>query len=191
MSLGTARHQKPVRPGRAVAGHGEAVCEARAMKQRWRDMHKRAGGPATCWGKRWPERTWPGRGNAVADQAMLKLRDRLRQLTRRVQGRSLEQVAQDLQAYAPGWKAYFRLAQTPKVMRELDEWLRHRLRALQLKQWKRGTTMFRELRRLGASEAVAARIASNSRRWWRNSRMTLNGVLPVSYFDKLGVPRFS
>jgi hypothetical protein len=100
-------------------------------------------------------------------------------------------VAQDLQAYVPGWKAYFRLAQTPKIMRELDEWLRHRLRALQLKQWKRGTTMFRELRRLGASEAVAGRIAVNSRRWWRNSRMALNGVLPVSYFDALGVPRFS
>jgi RNA-directed DNA polymerase len=128
---------------------------------------------------------------AVADQAMHKLRDRLRQLTRRVRGRSLEQVAQDLQAYVPGWKAYFRLAQTPKVMRELDEWLRHRLRALQLKQWKRGTTMFRELRRLGASAAVAGRIASNGRRWWRNSRMSLNAVLPVSYFDSLGVPRFS
>ena len=91
----------------------------------------------------------------------------------------------------PGWKAYFRLAQTPMVMRELDEWLRHRMRALQLKQWKRGTTMYRELRRLGASEAVAGRIASNARRWWRNSRMALNGVLSVSYFDRLGVPRFS
>ena len=74
----------------------------------------------------------------------------------------------------PGWKAYFRLAQTPKVMRELDEWLRHRLRAVQLKQWRRGTTMFRELRRLGASVDEAAIIAANARRWWRNSRMRLN-----------------
>ena len=41
----------------------------------------------------------------------------------------------------PGWKAYFRLAQTPRVFRELDEWLRHRLRALQLKHWRRGATM--------------------------------------------------
>jgi hypothetical protein len=76
-------------------------------------------------------------------------------------------------------------------MRELDEWLRHRLRALQLKHWTRGTTMFRELRRLGASPTVAARVAGNSRRWWRNSRMGLNRVLPVSYFDSLGVHRFS
>ena len=128
---------------------------------------------------------------AVAHQAMHKLRERLRQLTRRVRGRSLEQVAQDLQGYVPGWKAYFRLAQTPRVMRELDQWLRHRLRALQLKQWKRGTTMYRELRRLGASDAVAKRVAVSGRRWWRNSRMALNGVLSVRYFDQLGVPQFS
>lgn len=128
---------------------------------------------------------------AVAEQAMHKLRDRLRQLTRRVRGRSMKQVAQDLQDYVPGWKAYFHLAQTPRIMRELDEWLRHRLRALQLKQWKRGTTMYRELRRLGASDAVAKRVAVSSRRWWRNSRMALNGVLPIRYFDELGVPRFS
>lgn len=91
----------------------------------------------------------------------------------------------------PGWKTYFRLAQTPRVLRELDEWLRHRLRAVQLKQWKRGTTMYRELRALGASPALAAWIAANARRWWRNSRMSLNNVLPIAYFDRLGVPRFS
>ena len=128
---------------------------------------------------------------AVADQAMHKLRDRLRQLTRRVRGRSMEQVAQDLQDYVPGWKAYFHLAQTPRIMRELDEWLRHRLRALQLKQWRSGTTMYRELRRLGASDAVAKRVAVSGRRWWRNSRMALNGVLSIRYFDALRVPRFS
>ncbi len=128
---------------------------------------------------------------AVADQAMHRLRERIRQLTRRTRGRSLEQIAQDLQGYVPGWKAYFRLAQTPRVMRELDQWLRHRLRAVQLKQWRRGTTMFRALRRLGASVDLAARIAGNARRWWRNSRMGLNQVLPIAYFDRLGVPKFS
>jgi RNA-directed DNA polymerase len=127
---------------------------------------------------------------AVSNQAMHKLRERIRELTRR-QGRSLEQIAGDLRGYVPGWKAYFRLAQTPKVMRELDEWLRHRLCAVRLKQWRRGTTMFRELRALGASVDLAARIAGNARRWWRNSRMGLNRVMPIAYFDRLGVPRFS
>ncbi len=128
---------------------------------------------------------------AVADQAMHKLRERIRQLTRRTKGRSLERIAEGLKGHVPGWKAYFRLAQTPKVMRELDKWLRHRLRAVRLKQWRRGTTMFRELRRLGASVKEAAIIAANARRWWRNSRMRLNRVMPIAYFDRLGVPKFS
>jgi RNA-directed DNA polymerase len=137
---------------------------------------------------------WAHQGEAkraVATVAPDKLRERIRQPTRRTRGRSLEQIAADSRDCVPGGKSYFRLAQTPKVMRELDEWLRHRLRAVQLKQWRRGTTMFRELRKLGASVDLAARIAGNARRWWRNSRRGLNLLLPIAYFDRLGVPRFS
>lgn len=128
---------------------------------------------------------------AVSAQAMGKLRERLRQLTRRTKGCSLEQIAADLRDYVPGWKAYFRLAQTPRVMRDLDKWLRRRLRAVRLKQWRRGPTMYRELRALGASTDLAARIAGNAHRWWHNSRLGLNRALPIGYFDRLGVPRFS
>ena len=128
---------------------------------------------------------------AVASQAVSRLRERIRQLTRRTRGRSLEQIAADLQDYVPGWKAYFRLAQTPGVMRELDQWLRHRLRALQLKQWRRGPTVFREMRRLGASVHHAALVAANASRWWRNSAMSLHRCLPIAYFDRIGVPRLS
>jgi len=103
----------------------------------------------------------------------------------------MQDVVQRVRIYLLGWKAYFRLAQTPKVWRELDEWLRHRIRAIQLKQWKRGTTMYRELRALGASAQVAQRVAANSRRWWHNSDQLLNRVLPVSWFDQLGLPRLS
>ncbi|WP_200883823.1 group II intron maturase-specific domain-containing protein [Archangium violaceum] len=70
-------------------------------------------------------------------------------MTSRIRGRSLETVAKDLRAYLLGWKQYFQLADTPGVFRQLDEWLRHRLSALQLKQWKRGTTVYRELRARG------------------------------------------
>ena len=93
--------------------------------------------------------------------------------------------------YVPGWKACFRPAQAPRVMRELDEWPRHRLRALQLKQWRRGTTIFRELRRLGTGADLVARIAGNALRWWCKSALGLNRVLPNAYFDRLGVPRLS
>jgi len=128
---------------------------------------------------------------AVADQALDTFKQRIRRITCRTCGRNLTSVAQELQRYVPGWKAYFGLAQTPRVFRELDEWLRHRLRALQLKHWRRGTTMFRELRQLGAGSAQAAQVAGNARRWWHNSRFELNRLMPIAYFDRLGVPRLS
>ncbi|MCA1664579.1 MAG: hypothetical protein LC659_09970, partial [Myxococcales bacterium] len=82
-----------------------------------------------------------------------------------------------------GWKAYCRLAETPNIFRTLDKWIRHRLRTLQLKQWKRGTTTYRELRRLGAPEAVARTVAANCRRWARNARMHLHITLPNAHFE--------
>jgi group II intron reverse transcriptase/maturase len=128
---------------------------------------------------------------AVAGKAIDTYKARIRRITRRNCGRSLVEVAEELRGYLPGWKAYFQLAQTPRAFRELDEWLRHRLRAVQLKHWRRGKTMYRELLALGASQTDALRIAANSRRWWRNSRFALNRVMPVAYFDRFGVPRLS
>ena len=128
---------------------------------------------------------------AVAAKAIGTYRLRIRQITRRNCGRSLVEVAEELRRYVPGWKAYFQLAQTPRVFRELDEWLRHRLRALQLKHWRRGTTIYREMRTLGASIDQAAQVAGNARRWWHNSRLELNRIMPIAYFDRLGVPRLS
>ena len=128
---------------------------------------------------------------AVAGKAIDTFKARIRLLTRRTCGRSLTEVAAALRGYVPGWKAYFRLAQTPRVFCALDEWLRHRLRALQLKHWRRGTTMYRELLALGASETDARHIAANSRSWWHNSRLRLNRAMPIAYFDRLGAPRLS
>lgn len=140
-------------------------------------------------------RFWAGpRGEvkrAVAGKALDTFKQRIRRITRRTRGRNLSEVADELRRYVPGWKAYFRLAQTPGVFRELDEWMRHRLRALQLKHWRRGTTIFRALRELGASRDQAARVAGNSRRWWHNSRMELNRIMPIAYFDRISVPRLS
>ena len=127
----------------------------------------------------------------VADKAIRTFKNRARQLTRRVTGRSLQAVAARLRSYLLGWKAYFRLAQTPGVWRALDKWLRHRLRAVQLKQWTRGRTIYRELTALGASAEVARQVAANSRRWWRNSGMLLGSVLTIAWADQLGVPRLT
>ena len=116
---------------------------------------------------------------------------RVRQLTRRSGGRSMQDVVDGLRPYLLGWKAYFGLAQTPGVWRKLDEGLRHRLRAIQLKQWRRGPTIYRELRALGAKPETARQVAANSRRWWRNSGMLLNSVMDIAWFDRMGLPRLS
>ena len=127
---------------------------------------------------------WAAKGRevkcAVTHKAEANFEARIRQLTRRSGGRGMEQVVQRLRPYLLGWKVYFGLAQTPKVWRELDEWLRHRLRAFQLKHWKRPMTMYRELKALGAGQTVANRVAASSSRWWRNSRRLLKTVLTIA-----------
>jgi hypothetical protein len=138
---------------------------------------------------------WAAPGNKikrrVADKPMAAFKQRIRQLTRRSGGRSMTEVVERLRLYVLGWKGYFRLAQTPGIWRELDQWIRHRVRAIQLKQWKRGKTMYRELMALGAKPGIARQVAANSRRWWRNSGMLLNAVLTLDWTDKLGIPRLS
>ena len=138
---------------------------------------------------------WVAKGRevkcAVAHKALDNFKARIRQLTRRSGGRSMAQVVEKLRPYVRGWKAYFGLAQTPQVWRRLDEWLRHRLRAIQLRHWKRPKTIYRELKMLGASEDVARQVAGNCRRWWRNSDRLLKTVLTIAYFDRLGLPRLS
>ncbi len=125
----------------------------------------------------------------VADKPMATFKQRVRELTRRSCGRSLDKVVKQLRVYVLGWKAYFRLADTPGVWSDLDKWIRHRLRAIQLKQWTRGTTTYRELRKMGASSDVAAQVAANTRRWWRHSGMLLHTVLNLRWADTLGIPR--
>jgi group II intron reverse transcriptase/maturase len=133
----------------------------------------------------------PGRAirRRIAPEALKAMKDRVRQITCRNGGRSLTAVAAELREYLTGWKAYFRLAETPRAFRDLDEWIRHRVRAVQLKQWKRGPTIFRELRARGMSRLGAAKVASNARRWWHNTSMLINVALPTRELDALGVPR--
>lgn len=128
---------------------------------------------------------------AVSRKAQETFRQRIRQLTRRSGGRSISEVVDKLRPYVLGWKAYFGLSQTPKVWRELDEWMRHRMRAIHLKLWKRGATMYRELLKLGASPKAAQLVAANSRCWWRNSYQATNIALTIAYFDRLGMPRLT
>jgi RNA-directed DNA polymerase len=127
----------------------------------------------------------------VAGTALGTMKARVREVTRRTGGRSLEQVTQNLATYLKGWRGYFAPAETPRIFADLDQWLRHRLRCLQLKQWKHGTTVYRELRARGLSDVAAARVAANAQSWWHSSAFKLNTVMPNRLFDRLGVPRLA
>jgi RNA-directed DNA polymerase len=136
---------------------------------------------------------WVGSGRVVkrrvASKALAMMKERVRLITRRTVGRSIRQVIEELRSYLVGWKQYFRLADTPGTWEDLDKWIRHRLRAIHLKQWSRGRTTYRELRAHGASVHIAATVARNTRRWWWNSTRFLHTVLTTRYFDELGLPR--
>jgi RNA-directed DNA polymerase len=138
---------------------------------------------------------WMGPGRVVkrrvAKKALSAMKERVRVITKRTGGRSIQQVAAELRSYLLGWKEYFKLSDTPGTFDDLDKWIRHRLRAIHLKHWKRGTTIFRELRARGLSVSKAGRVARFGRRWWRNSGMLIHIAFPISYFDQLGIPRLA
>jgi len=128
----------------------------------------------------------------VAPAALAEMKARARLITSRTGGRSMTTVAAELRSYLTGWKLYFQLAETPRTFRELDEWLRHRLRAVQLKQWKQGPTVYRELRARGVPERITCAAAAHTSRWWAMAAHgALQTALPTSYFDRLGVPRLA
>lgn len=128
---------------------------------------------------------------AVGAKPLAQFKRRIRHLTRRSGGRSMSEVIQSLRRYIPGWKSYFELSQTPRIWHALDEWIRRRLRLLQLKQWRRGTTTYRALRALGATDKDAKLIASHSYSWWRVSNGSITKVMTINYFTKHGLPQLS
>jgi group II intron reverse transcriptase/maturase len=139
---------------------------------------------------------WVAKGKAVKHRigakALEAMKERVRQITSRNGGRSMQQVAERLKEYLNGWKEYFRLAETPRIFAKLDEWIGHRLRMIRLKQWKRGTTIFRELQAVGLSANAAASVSAGHRCWWKMSGTSaVNIALPNTYFAGLGVPRLA
>jgi RNA-directed DNA polymerase len=74
----------------------------------------------------------------IAPQALESCKRKLRELTRRTRGISVEQMTKELTAYLRGWKGYFGFCQTPSVLHRLEKWMRRRLRSMIWKQWKRG-----------------------------------------------------
>ncbi len=125
----------------------------------------------------------------AAKKSLVRMKDRVRRITRRACGRSIEQVIGQLNSYLRGWRNYFALAQTGGLFRALDGWIRRRLRALQLGHWKRARPTIRALRALGATSELAWKIARNTRRYWWNSAKLVHHLLTNRYFDQQGLVR--
>jgi RNA-directed DNA polymerase len=128
----------------------------------------------------------------IAPKAVDRFKERVRELTRRTRGVSIEEMAEELTRYLRGWTGYFGKCQTPSVLRDLEKWLRHRLRSVIWKQWQRGTIRFKELIARGVDRPLAARTAGSSHGPWRLSHSrALDVALPIAYFDSLGIPRLT
>jgi RNA-directed DNA polymerase len=126
----------------------------------------------------------------IAPKSLMRFKKRIRELTKRNRGVSLERMVEQLRLYLTGWRGYFGFCQMPSVLRDLDSWIGRRLRCFQWKQWKRGTTRFAELRKRGVGKDLAARTAGSSRGLWHISRSpALSIALPGAYFDSLGLPK--
>ncbi len=98
----------------------------------------------------------------IAPKAVVRFKERIRELTYRTRGVSITRMAEDLTRYFRGWIGYFGKCETPSVLESLEEWTRRRLRSAIWKQWKRGTVRFAELRNRGVSKDLAAKTAGSS-----------------------------
>jgi RNA-directed DNA polymerase len=123
----------------------------------------------------------------VADPAIDKLKVRVRELTRRTRGHRLSDIVAELRETLLGWKAYFDIAEVLSPLRDLDKWIRRKLRCYIWKQW--GRAGYRELRKRGVSVREAWNTSKSAHGPWRLSKTpALALALPVRYFRSMGLP---
>jgi RNA-directed DNA polymerase len=128
----------------------------------------------------------------IASESLKRFRVRVRQITRRNRGRSLDEVIRTLRSYLIGWKGYFAYCETPSILRDLDSWIRRRLRCYQWKQWKVYQRRKAELIKLGVREDLAYSTAWSAKGPWRLSHTPgVRIALSNGYFDSRGLPRLA
>jgi RNA-directed DNA polymerase len=124
-------------------------------------------------------------------KARSRAKDRLRALTSRRWGVSMERRIAEINRFTVGWTAYFSLADTPWPFIELDGWLRRRLRQARWKEWKRVRTRRRNLQALGMPEREAREWAGTKKGYWRVARSALHRALPAAYWTEQGLKGFA
>jgi RNA-directed DNA polymerase len=128
----------------------------------------------------------------LAPETVRRLRRRVRKLTRRTRGVSIETMVEELSRYLQGWLGYFGYCETPTVLAHLDSWIRRRLRAVIWKQWKRGRRRYAGLRAHDVGSRLAAQTASSSHGPWRIAKSpALSYAFPNAYWDSMGLVRLA
>ena len=110
-----------------------------------------------------------GSERRIAPKALDKFKGQIRDMTRRTRGFSLQQLIKELKPYIVGWRGYFGFCQTPRVLTNLEAWIRRRLRLYLWRQWRTGQNRFKELRHRGISKFNAAVAAGSPTGIWRMS----------------------
>ena len=124
----------------------------------------------------------------VANQSLVKFKNRIRELTSRNRGMKLEHVIKELNQYLNGWISYFRLSANISVFNGLDSWIRRRLRCYRLKQRKRRYSVYKFLVELGVSVQNAWKLAKSSKGWWRLSlNPNIHTAMSNVWFDRSGL----
>ena len=123
----------------------------------------------------------------VANRSRERFCEKLRRLTKRTRSGKLEDVIQEINRYTMGWIGYYRLANTPSVYEGLDSWIRRRLRQMIWKRWKRGTTRYRELVKLGVPRYRAGLGAVGKSPWHMSKSPVVNEALSNGHFRNLGL----
>ena len=131
-----------------------------------------------------------GSERRIAAKALDRFKTRVRELTCRTRGVSVDQLIEPLARYLIGWRGYFGFCQTPRVLTNLDARIRRRLRMYIWRQWQNGPNRFKELRRRGVPKLRAAVAAGSPTGFWRMSRHpAVQQALRNDYFDSIGLPR--
>ncbi len=123
----------------------------------------------------------------VSNKARVKFKKRVRELTRRNNPLSMYQIIQELNSYLRGWCSYFGIQEFRMLFRDLDGWIRSRLRSMQLKKWKKPRKFQRMMVRLGFDPAKAHRVWVKMTKWQSVSRKEVRFVLNLNWFRKQGL----
>jgi group II intron reverse transcriptase/maturase len=123
----------------------------------------------------------------IADRTKERFMEKMRILTRRTRSGRMENIIGEINRYVVGWTAYFRLADTPSVFEELDQWIRRRLRQMLWKRWKRGPTRYRELVKLGVPPERAALGAVGRSPWHMSLTPVINEALSNAFWQNTGL----